>query len=69
MVLYCCRSALQPVTGLSGSQRLGSRQEGGAEEHGVLQAGSPEVRDVLAVAGVDRLFTVSDSLKDALPRF
>ena len=31
------RSALRPITGVSGSQRLGSRQEGGAEEHGVLQ--------------------------------
>lgn len=33
----CSRSALRLVTGMSGSQRLGSRQEGGAEKHGVLQ--------------------------------
>ena len=31
------RSALRPITGVSVSQRLRSRQEGGAEEHGVLQ--------------------------------
>jgi hypothetical protein len=29
--------ALGATTGVSGSQRLCSRQEGGAEEHGVLQ--------------------------------
>jgi hypothetical protein len=31
------RSALRPIIGVSGSKRVGSRQEGGAEEHAVLQ--------------------------------
>jgi hypothetical protein len=31
------RSVLRLIIGLSGSQRLGSRQDGGPEEHAVLQ--------------------------------
>jgi hypothetical protein len=36
--------ALRPITGASGSQRLGSRQEGDAEDHAVLQQGLAQQR-------------------------
>ncbi len=60
------RSALRPITGVSGAQRVGSRQEGGAEEHGVLLAIQAQ-DDCWTLATATPPETVRDAVHPAWP--